>query len=126
MTAYIPALLIALICGAASICLFLGHGWAASLAKWIWGGAGALVKTETPTWVSVALLILAWIANAFGSAVLWALSIGNAMIGYSFVATNLLGIGISLWLFLGGKRSSAIKSAGWVIPLTVLAWATRL
>lgn len=122
MTAYIPGLLIALVCGAASIGLYFGHGWAGAFGKWTRGGAGALVGSETPAWISVALLLLAWTANAFGSAVLWALSIGNPVVGYSFIVTNLIGIVMSAWLFLSGRRSLAIKCVVWVIPLTLLAW----
>lgn len=122
MKAYLSSLIVALVCLAAAVGMYRGSGLAIGFGRWLRGGVGAWVGAETPGWIAVSLLLWVWLANAAGSVALWMLSIGNPLIGFTFVASNLAGILLSLWLFLRGGRAMAIKCAAWVLPLTLLAW----
>ena len=84
-------------------------------------GASSLITSATPTWVSLAVLVTAWLGNAAGSALLWVLSIGNKDFGYAIVAVNCASILWSLILFSKNHRVQAIRNMQWVIPIAIFA-----
>jgi hypothetical protein len=84
-------------------------------------GASSLITDSTPTWLSLTILIVAWLGNAAGSALLWTLSIGNKEFGYAIAAVNFASILWSLKLFSTSQRIRAIRSLQWVIPCAVCA-----
>jgi hypothetical protein len=84
-------------------------------------GASSLITDSTPTWVSLAVLIAAWLGNAAGCALLWALSIGNKDIGQAMLVVNFASILWSLRLFATNHRAQAIRNLQWVIPCAICA-----
>lgn len=91
----------------------------------VWGflrfGASSLITNSTPTWVSLAVLFVAWLGNAVVSAFLWALSIGNKEFGYAIAVVNFASILWSLKLFTTNRRTQAIRNLQWVIPVAICA-----
>ena len=84
----------------------------------------ATVSSTTPGWLAFLKLFWIWSANVVGSLVLWIFAVpgsgGNSAfykLGWLFLIGNLIGILVTAVLFATGRRSLAVQSAKWVVPV---------
>jgi hypothetical protein len=84
----------------------------------------ATVSSTTPGWLAFLKLFWMWSANAVGSLVLWIFAVPGSggspafsKLGWLFLIGNLIGVLVTAVLFATGRRSVAVESAKWVVPV---------
>jgi hypothetical protein len=82
------------------------------------------VSSSTPGWLAFLKLFWIWSANAVGSLVLWVFAVpgsgGSAAfynLGWFFLIGNIIGVLVTAVFFATGRRSGAVQSAKWVVPV---------